>query len=139
MPSRRTIAWQVLAVLAMVAIVATLLSKFLVREDRLEPEPLNIAGFEILGDRQLLRPHVQHLLSEIEAGKMLGSPAEQYQTVLDRADRKGHSDNGKMTVYAFYARPEDAPLNKGPALIIMVQRKFGHVVRCVAVVPFEPD
>lgn len=126
----------IISVPLVIALIAACL--FLMREQRLPPEPLIPSQFDILGDRHLLRPHIQRLLSQIESGKLLGAPAEPYMADLEKADRKLRAGNGKLTAYLFFARPDDAPLRRTTTLVIMVQDKFGHVVRCFAALPVDP-
>jgi hypothetical protein len=102
-------------------------------EKRLPSEPFSNSELARFRDRSRLRPHLQHILAEVEDGNMLGSQADIYRGDLEKADEVRASD--RLTTYVFYKNPELRASEGNPALHLVVQNEFGQVFRCAVSVP----
>jgi hypothetical protein len=127
--SLRAAEWVVCGVL----VTALASSFFQWPEKRLAPELFAISDLSRFRDRTTLRPHLQHILAEIEDGNMSGAQADKYRADLDNADEVRATN--RLTTYGFYENPKTAGYEQNPELWIVVQNKFGQIIRCVVVVP----
>ncbi len=97
-------------------------------EQKMLPDPVLAGDAARMENVAALRPHVQKLVEEMKAGRLLGAAASEFHEQLEMADKLTRA--GKITAYGFYANPKTAGQEGSPVLVIHVQNKFGHIVLC---------
>jgi hypothetical protein len=102
-------------------------------EECLPPEPFDLSSLDTFGDRSTLQPHIRRLLSELEAGNLVGSQVESHRADFDLANEIRAAR--KTTTYLFYAHPDAKDQEGHPVLAVLVQNKYRQIVRCTVVIP----
>lgn len=129
-PARRLSRWiEGIFVAVAAAALGGALVLFAPGEERLEPEPFRTADINhYFKEGDVLSPELQHLLSELQVGHVVGAQAATFQADLEKAHKTATS--GRFTTYVFFKYPELGAKEGSPFLAVVVQRKFGHIVRC---------
>src|SRR5690242_20627619 len=103
-------------------------------EKRIPPEPFILHDLSHF-NRDNCRPHILHLIDELEAGRVVGAQADQFRDDLEKADEIKGGPHRSYTTYMFYENPSAKDNEGQPYLAVVVQSKFGHIIRCIGGAP----